>query len=506
MNTRNLWLVAIVLVVVVQLLNHGMLKTGIGVLVVGLLLVVGWYYLTRTPWLEKKMYQYVVDGYAPEKATELVEAMDDDDREGFRRTTELLYMALDRGNMEGAELLLKLGMDVNAFLSPSFSETSVLQTFCTEPEPDMQAIRFLLEHGANPDAGLAFPPMIDALKWGNEELVQLLLAHGATADGQGESINPSCNTPLHSLCSERAEARHELVINRVNALLAAGADVNALTSAGHSPLDVALEQKGDEEKRMDEAEFMPLHAELIDLLKQHGARRGCQLRCPSPCFCGRVLVDGALPETALLESLCKDEHAATVKAVNHAWQGEGLGALVDEAAMDDAQKAAALAHTCYIEVTLQEDGTVPLELGLRYLRLMGILAARLEGCVGVDYGRTVVAAAYALKLAAAPELAPSVLVHGHWDDLGQLTKNLMTDGMEELGFPEVAYMGPPTDNAVGILQEMVLPMLLNYGTCLEHGHRAFITPQFSLVARMEPLGLHCRPVLALYPDRTHYRD
>lgn len=505
MNTRNLWLVAIVLVVVVQLLNHGMLKTGIAVLVAGLLLVAGWYYLTRGPWLEKKMYQYVVDGYEPEKATELVEVMDDDDRESFRSTTELLYMALDRGNTQGAELLLKLGMDVNAFLSPSFSETSVLQTFCAAPDPDMQAIRFLLEHGANPDAGLAFPPMIDALKWGNEELVQLLLAHGATPDGQGESINPSCNTPLHSLCSERSEERRELVLNRVKALLAGGAEVNALTSAGHTPLDVAMEQKGDEEKPMNEAEFMPLHAELIELLKQHGARRGCQLRCPAPRFCGRVLVNGVLPQAALLESLCKDEPAAVVKAVNHAWEGEGLGALVDEAAMDDAEKSAVLAHTCYIEVTLQEDGAVPLELGLRYMRLLGALAG-LEGCVGVDYGRTVVAAAYAPKLAAAPDLAPSILVHGHWADLGQPTKNLITEGMEELGFPEVAYMGPPTDNAVGILQEMVLPMLLNYGTCLEHGHRAFITPQFSLVARMEPLGLHCRPVLALYPDRTNYRD
>lgn len=495
----------IVLIFVAREMNHGMIKTGIAVLVLSVLAAAGWHYLTRTPWLEKKMYRYVVDGYEPEKATQLVEAMDEDDRESFRTVTELLYLALSRGNLQGAELLLKLGMDVNAFLSPESSETTVLQTFCAEPEPDMKAIRFLLEHGANPDAGLAFPPMIDALKWGNEELVQLLLAHGATPGGMDECINPSQDTPLHSLCSARAGDNRELVIKRVKALLEAGADVNALTAAGHTPLDVAMEKKGDEDKPMDKAGILPLHVELIDLLKQHGAKRGCQLRCPAPRFCGRVLVNGTLPAAAQLQALAAVEPVARLEAVNHAWKGEGLGALVDDAAMSDEQKRAVLAHTCYVEVTLQENGSVPLELGQRYMRLMGSLA-KMPGCVGVDYGRTVVAAEYAPKLGEEPELAPAILVQGKWLNLGQDTENLVTEGMEDLGFPEVAYMGPQSDNAVGIMQEVVLPMLLIYGTCLEHNHRAFITPDFSLVARMQPFGPGGRPVLALYPDHNNYRE
>ena len=44
----------------------------------------------------------------------------------------------------------------------------------------------------------SLPLKWNALAWGNEELVQLLLQHGATPGGMGAAINPSGNTPLHS--------------------------------------------------------------------------------------------------------------------------------------------------------------------------------------------------------------------------------------------------------------------------------------------------------------------
>ena len=497
MKTKSLWLISIALIICCQFMRAGHYLTGIIVLAAVLLgLLLAWWYRPANSEYGR-MLGYVVEDYQPEQARRLVAGMQADTRAEFQKSTELLYLALQKGNMQGAELLLELGMDVNAFLSPGFSETSVLQTFCMEPEADMDAIRFLLEHGANPDAGLSFPPMLNAQAWGNAELEQLLLKHGANPQVMEPQINPSLNTPLHSLCSERKEN----TLSRVRALLATGADVNALSAAGHTPLDVALEQKGDEDKPIDEANgAMPLHEELIALLREHGALRGSQLRCPEPRFCGRVLINGALPDAGQLRSLCQGEPGARVEAVNHAWMGEGLGALVDDAAMDDAQKRAALAHTCYIEITLEEPGAVPMELGRRYVKLMSQVST-VSGCVGVDFGRTVVSPELAALLVDKLQVAPFVLVQGKC-----LEEGVMTDGMEDLGMLEVLYRENNAEKGVSVLMECILPMLLEYGTCLEHNHRAFLAPDFSLVAKVEPLGPAARPVLTLRPDYTNYRD
>ena len=498
MNARKLWLIGVVLVIVARLMKNGMLITGCAVLALALVIGVVWCFWLRpslSPY--ERMVLALVEDYQPELVRQIVAEMDAETREEFSESTELLYLTLARGNMKGAELLLELGMDINAYLPPSSSETTVLQTFCMEDEVNLAAIRFLLEHGANPDAGLSFPPLMSAQARGHDDLVQLLLQHGANPDTMNPQINPGRNTPLHSVCAQRKVD----ILARVKALLESGADVNALTTAGHTPLDMALEQKGDMDKNLDEFNGpMPLLREVIDLLKEHGALRGCQLRCPKPRFCGRVLIDGSLPDANQLRYLCKGEPGARVVPVNHAWQGEGLGALVDDAAMDDEQKRAALAHTCYIEIALEEPGTVPLELGRRYVKLLSQVA-QVAGCVGVDFGRTVLEPAYAQKLVDNLQMAPYILVQGK-----PHAEGLVTEGMEDLGFPEVIYADTQDDSAVQVLIEYVLPMLLEYGACLGHNHRAFISPDFSLVAKVEPLGPGGSPVLTLHPDHTNYRD
>ena len=118
-----------------------------------------------------------------------------------------------------------------------------------------------------------------------------------------------------------------------------------------------------------------------------------------------------LPDAALLRDFCRAEPTAQVHAVNHAWRGEGLGGLVDEAAMSDEEKRAALAHTCYVEIALEEQGIVPSELAYRFARLIGSVS-KAEGCVGVDFGRTVFSAAYAPGLEEAPEVVLCLLVQG----------------------------------------------------------------------------------------------
>ena len=146
MKTKSLWLISIALIICCQFMRAGHYLTGIIVLAAVLLgLLLAWWYRPANSEYGR-MLGYVVEDYQPEQARRLVAGMQADTRAEFQKSTELLYLALQKGNMQGAELLLELGMDVNAFLSPGFSETSVLQTFCMEPEADMDAIRFLLEH------------------------------------------------------------------------------------------------------------------------------------------------------------------------------------------------------------------------------------------------------------------------------------------------------------------------------------------------------------------------
>lgn len=490
---------------VVRIIN-GQVLAGAVMLALSIVALIAWCWYKRPVAWGKIMLESAVKGYNPEQARKIVAEFSEEDKKEFAKSAELLWLALNEGNPRGAELLLELGVDINASLPPYASETTVLQTFCIEAVPDMDAIRFLLRHGANPDAGLSFPPMINALAWGNEELVQLLLSHGATPGGMGLDINPSGNTPLHSLCSIRCEEDKALVASCIRELLEAGADVNAVSVAGHTALDVALEVKGDEDKPMDaQNPVMPVPDDVVTLLKQHGALRGCQLRCPRPRFCGRVLLADQLPDAELLRNWCKDEASARVDMVNHAWMGEGLGALAEDAPLSEEEKRAILGHNCYIEITLEEPGAVPLELAKRYVRLL-CQVAQAPGCVGIDFGRMLMPARYAADLAQHPENSLPVIVQVSPDPQEGGLYGFRTEGMEELGLLEVICRDSNPEAAVTTLLECVVPMLAEYGTCLEHNHRAFISPKLSLVATCEPRGPQGSMVLCITLDHTHYRD
>lgn len=485
---------------------QGQVVVGFVMLALAIAALVLWCRYKRPVAWGRIMLEAAVNGYDPERARKLLARFGEEDKAEFCKSTELLWLALMKGNTRGAELLLELGMDINAKLPPYASETTVLQTFCIEPRPDMKAVRFLLRHGARPDAGLAFPPMIHALAWGNEKLVQLLLSHGATPGGADRAINPSGTTPLQSLCSIRSEEDKALVVRRIRELLESGADVNALSVAGHTALDVALEVKGDEDKPMDtQNPVMPVPEDVVSLLRQHGALRGSQIRCPRPRFCGRVLLGEQLPDAHQLHDWCKAEPAARVDMVNHAWMGEGLGALAEEAPLSGEEKRAILGHTCYIEITLEEPGAVPLELAKRYVRLL-CQAAQAPGCVGIDFGRMLMLARYAADLTQHPENALPVIVQVSPEPQDDGSPGFRTEGMEDLGLLEVICRDSNPETAVTTLLECVIPMLAEYGACLEHNHRAFISPKLSLVATCEPRGPQGSMVLCMTLDHTHYRD
>ena len=93
----------------------------------------------------------------------------------------------------------------------------------------------------------------------------------AQAENGVETRDEQMCTPL----MQAVASYPSVSLEKIREMIAAGADVNALTIAGHTPLDVALEQKGDEEKPIDEKNgTLPLQQEVIALLQERGRGYG----------------------------------------------------------------------------------------------------------------------------------------------------------------------------------------------------------------------------------------
>lgn len=88
-------------------------------------------------------------------------------------------------------------------------------------------------------------------KDGKTPTVEFMLKHGADPNIRDDRVQPG-STPLHG-------AARQDRLNAAKVLLAYGAEVNAKTALGQTPLDAAYASKGQM---------------LVTLLEEHGARRG----------------------------------------------------------------------------------------------------------------------------------------------------------------------------------------------------------------------------------------
>ncbi len=221
-----------------------------------------------------------------------------------------LWLAADNGDAELIEALLAAGADPNVTLEGG--ETPVMTASRTG---DVDAVRLLLDAGADPNAREQTRQQT-ALMWavaqGHPDIVALLLDRGARLDArsrsrprlmyaddvnanqydQGMMWNHGGFTPLLFAARQgRIEsARH---------LIAAGANIEAASLVGASPLVVAahsgqgafatflLEEGAD--PNQDEAGYTALHAAvlrgdepLVEALLRHGADPNARLRTGTP--------------------------------------------------------------------------------------------------------------------------------------------------------------------------------------------------------------------------------
>lgn len=223
-----------------------------------------------------------------------------------------LRSALQKERWAVATAMLNAGAANPALLTPPhFLALGVLEDCVVYG--NVPAVRLLLEHGAPPDAGTYYPPLLDALARGRQDIADLLLAHGATPQGANPDFNPDRITALHLLCSYRWMEDAAATIQTAERLLQEGADINARTLTGFTPLDAAMDSRFS---------TGTAHPDLLAFLRARGAERGALLSLPQASYHASVLMKGAPIELPPLCHGCELEQveAPTTAPMPHEWQ------------------------------------------------------------------------------------------------------------------------------------------------------------------------------------------
>ncbi len=158
--------------------------------------------------------------------------------------TPLHSAAAQDGAFEVVKLLVEKGANVNAMdRIPNFATGGMGSTplMLAARGRDSRATEYLIEHGANVKStdSAGGDALMNAARQGSYENVKMLLAHGADPKNVVREFPfKGANALTFAAMLDRADA--------VEALIAAGADVNAKDGAGNTPLTwAAMSERGD---------------------------------------------------------------------------------------------------------------------------------------------------------------------------------------------------------------------------------------------------------------------
>lgn len=337
-------------------------------------------------------------------------------------------------------------------------------------EADADVLRLLLASGMKESAESA-APVLTCYVYGRPEHLRVLQMFDAM------QIRPEQNergyTPLH-VAAIKFSKNPEAVLAMVRPLLESGADVNALTAVGNTPLDMALdvthEGAGDTEP-------------LVELLKSYGACSGRCLRVPEPEYSGKVFFSAGLPK----QVDCELPEGVQLRYVDAPADSASLREMADVYAVPERNVSELLAHRSHVEVYVKGNkGEDPLKVAARALDVLVKIAGN-AGMVGVQFEHSLLVADD-YKLADEDSFNPLLYATFRFGQYKNKYVLVDTAGLSRFGLPEVELIVNcktlAKNKNVGIAQLVadLSSVALSGTSAWEPGHTATLCGLFCKIA------------------------
>lgn len=388
---------------------------------------------------------------------------------------DLVLMAITADRAESLRFLLKQSSDALALQKEIREENGMSVFWFAVAFASPAVLRLLLESGMKPELEKESPWIYCCVE-GKPEHARVLAEFGADVMTPEQRDESKGIGPIHAVVYGWFEHPEES-LPMLNYLLERGEDVNALSSSGNTPLDLAYDETHVGFRTVDS---------LRDILEKAGAKRGASLRVPHPVYTIRLFLNEVMPDirsylNALPEGVSLTEHRSP-------WSE--MPALLDTYEdLPEEFRDNMCAHTGWLEIRVTgQPGEYPPEVVKR-----GFVAARQlvrhYAVSGVQCGRYLGSSFAELE---EDEINPLEMVHLVRAVTQDNVAVLCTDGMTEYGLPEYELIVPVSVcekrnlNPLAAMLD-VLMQAVNGTSCLEPGHTMTLMDCFTTVEWGETL-------------------
>lgn len=390
--------------------------------------------------------------------------------ENVNDVTFLLVKAVCRNREGMVRELLDLGHPGREIQQCALlHEVDVLSTAIKDANADV--LRMLMVAGMEAEAEFA-SPMLCCYVLGRPEHLRVLKMFDALSATETQNERKFSRLHALSLCFED---NADVLLKMAEDALKDGADVNALSAAGNTPLDFAMDTThvgaGD-------------RSALQELFLRYGAKTGRALRVSCPCYESVAYFSEKSPDLSAL-----DLPEGVQVLGSDAPDAEPLPVdALEEKCEKNPELAHMATHRAHVRVKVQGAcGEDPLVVAKRMLGVLMQVAA-LPGCAGVRNGSSIVPASCCVV----DEEAPGVFYPLLFTDVmigltGDKVYAVDTVGLSAYGLPEAELLVEEKllKKKGCQIQELVFVLLAELVTgesVWEEGHTATLKNLFCLIA------------------------